>query len=50
MLDDVSCLLHLSIRGRLLDRDRILRDATLEMMVTYMRDDPRYAWKDIEDI
>lgn len=31
-LDDVSCLLHLPIRGRLLDHARINRDEVVEMM------------------
>lgn len=36
-LNDVSCLLHLSIKGRLLDHNKINIDDTLEMMVDYLR-------------
>lgn len=35
-LDDLACLLHLSIMGRLLDHSRIKRDAAQEMMVIYL--------------
>lgn len=35
-LDDVSCLLHLSIRGKLLDHGRINKDEALELMVDYL--------------
>ena len=34
-LDNVSCLLYLSIREKLLDHERITKDGTLEMMVDY---------------
>lgn len=39
-LDDVSCLLHLPIRGRLLGHWRITKDETFEMMIDYLGDDP----------
>lgn len=39
-LDDFSCLLHLSIKGRLPDHWRITKDEALEMMIDYMRVDP----------
>lgn len=39
-LDDVSCVLHLPISGRLLDHDRINIDGALEMMVDYLGVDP----------
>ena len=35
-LDDVSCLLHLPIRGRFLDHGRMTKDEALEMMVEYL--------------
>lgn len=38
-LDDVSCLMHLPIRGKLLDHGRISKDETLEMMVDYLKVD-----------
>lgn len=38
-LDDVACLLHLSIRGRLLDHSKIKHDEAQEMMVTYLEVD-----------
>lgn len=47
-LDDVSCLVHLSIRGRLLDHDKIDRDETLEMLVDYLRVDSKKAMKKLE--
>ena len=40
-LDDVSYLLHLSIRRRLLDHERITKDVALEMMVDHLGADPR---------
>lgn len=36
--DDVSCLLHLLIRGKLLDHERIRKDQALELMVDYLGD------------
>lgn len=39
-LDDVSCLLHLLIRGKLLDHRRISRDEALNMMVECLGVDP----------
>lgn len=35
-LDDVSCLLHLPIRGKPLDHWRINKDEALELMVNYL--------------
>lgn len=48
-LDDVLCLLHLPIRGRLLDHSRITRYDALEMMVDYLGTDPYDALKEIKD-
>ncbi|XP_050890136.1 uncharacterized protein LOC127095499 [Lathyrus oleraceus] len=42
-LDDVSCLLRLLIKGKLLNHGRIRRDETPEMMVDYLRVDPKNA-------
>lgn len=42
-LDDVSCLLHLSIRGIFLDHGRITKDEALKMMVDHLGDDPGEA-------
>lgn len=39
-LDDVSCLLHLPIRGKLLYQERISKDEALEMLVDYLGVDP----------
>lgn len=44
----MSCLLHLSIRGKLLDHWRISRDETLEMMVEYLGVDPEDAMTEME--
>lgn len=38
-LDDVSCLMHLPIWGKLLGHRRISRKETVKMMVTHLRDD-----------
>lgn len=46
-LDDVSCLLHISIRGRLLDHGGITKDEAFEMMVYYLGADP---WKAKEEL
>lgn len=35
-LNDVIFMLHLSIRGRLLDHSRIIKDEAFEMMVVYL--------------
>lgn len=40
-LDDVSCLLHLSIRGKLLDHGRISKDEALKLIVDYPGVDQR---------
>ena len=47
-LDDVSFLLHFSIRGRLLDHDKINKNDTLKMTVDYLGADIGDAIKDIE--
>lgn len=49
-LDDVSCILHLLIKGRLLDHDRVIRDEAMELMVTYLGAIPWISLKEIEDI
>lgn len=35
-LDDISCLLHLPIRGKLLGHRRVNREEFIEMMVTHL--------------
>ncbi|CAL5209595.1 unnamed protein product [Lathyrus oleraceus] len=47
-LEDVSCLLHLPIKGRFLDRGRITKDEALEMMVDHLGDDPREAKNELD--
>lgn len=49
-LDDVSCLLYLSIRGKLLDHGRISKDETLELIVDYLGVDPEVALTEMERI
>lgn len=39
-LDDVSCLLHLSIKGRLSDHRRTRKKEVVDMMVTYLGTHP----------
>lgn len=39
-LGEVSCLLHLPIRGKILENERINKYETLELMVDYLRVDP----------
>lgn len=46
-LDDVSCLLHIPIRGKLLDHFRLSRDEVVEMMVTYLLVDPSDDQKEV---
>lgn len=48
-LNYVSYLSHISIRGRLLDHRRIIREEALEMIITYLRVDPELSLKEIED-
>lgn len=48
-LDNVSCLLHLLIRGILLDHNKINRVNVLDMMVTYLGLEQKDALKEIED-
>ena len=47
-LDDVSCLLHLPIRGKLLDHGRINKDEELELIVDYMVVDLENAMREME--
>ena len=35
-LEDAACLLHLPIKGRLLDHSRIIRDEAVDVMVIYL--------------
>lgn len=50
-LDDVSCLLHLPIRGRLLDHKNIGREEVVDMMVTHLGVDHAtyvpYMWNSV---
>ena len=48
ILDDVSCLLHLPIRGKLLDHERIIKDDSLDMMVNSLRVDPETTMRKFE--
>ncbi|XP_058766151.1 protein MAIN-LIKE 2-like [Vicia villosa] len=48
-LDDVAFLLHLPIRGKLLDHSRIRRDEAVDMMVIYLGADPMEAQMQCED-
>lgn len=47
-LDDVSCLLHLPIRGRILNHCKIVKDEAVEMMVTYLGADLGDSLKEVE--
>lgn len=47
-LDDVSCLLYLPIRGRLLDHGRIIKDEAIEMMIDYLGADPAEAEDELD--
>lgn len=47
-LDNVLCLLHLPIRGRLLDHWRITKDKTLNMMVDHLKADPGEAKDELD--
>lgn len=47
-LVDVSCMLHLPIRGRLLDHNEINREDALEMMVGYLGANPWDSIKELE--
>ncbi|CAL5210097.1 unnamed protein product [Lathyrus oleraceus] len=47
-LDDISCLLHLHIRGKLLDYRRISKYKELELMVDYLRVDHEDAMMKLE--
>lgn len=42
-LDDVSCLMHLPIKVRLLDHGRIEREEGFDMMVRHLGADPAKA-------
>lgn len=46
--DDVSCLLHLLIRGKLLDHRRISKGEALDFMVDYLGVDPETALTKME--
>lgn len=45
-LDDVSCLMHLPIKGSLLDNERIEKEEVVDMMVTYLDDNHGKAAKE----
>lgn len=47
-LEDVSCLLHLSIRGKLLDHGRIRKDEALKIMIEYLGVDLENAMVEFE--
>ena len=47
-LDNVLCLLHLSIRWKLLDHGKINIDDALEMMVYYLGVDTDDVMKELE--
>lgn len=47
-LDDVSCLMLLPIRGRMLDHDRINKDHIVEMMVGHLRADLGDSLQELE--
>lgn len=47
-LEDVSCLLHISIRGRFLDHETITKAEALKIMVEYLRDNPREVKKELD--
>lgn len=49
-LDDSSFLLHLPIKGILLDHDKVNIDNTLEIMVDYLRADLEDDMKELEAI
>lgn len=46
--DDVSCILHLLIRGSLLDHGRINKDEVLVLLVAYQGSDPKEAVRELE--
>lgn len=47
-LDDVSCLLHLPIRGKLLDHGKINKYDALKLMVDYLEVNPEASMKEFE--
>ncbi|XP_050878283.1 protein MAINTENANCE OF MERISTEMS-like [Lathyrus oleraceus] len=47
-LDNVLCLLHLLIRGKLLDHERISKDEALELMVDYVGVDTEVVMSEME--
>lgn len=47
-LENVSCLLHLLIRGKLLDYKSISKDETLELMIDYLGVDHEDAITELE--
>ena len=48
-LDDVSCLLHLSIDGMLLSYETILRDDVVELIIQYLGSSPGDALKEVTE-
>ncbi|CAL5184306.1 unnamed protein product [Lathyrus oleraceus] len=48
-LDDVSCLMHLPIRGKLPDHGRLGREEASEMLVTYLEADPTETVNELTD-
>lgn len=49
-LDDVSCLLHILIRGKLSDHRRLGREEASEMLVTYLEANPTETINELTDI
>lgn len=49
-LDDVSCLLHLLISGKLLNHWRINKDEALELMVDYLGVYPETVLREFEKV
>lgn len=48
-LDDVLCLIHLSIKGKLLNYYRTTKTEALEMMVIYLGVDPEKTHQELDD-
>lgn len=47
-LNDISCSLHLLIRGKILDHGKINKDDALELMVDYLGVDSEVDMKEFE--
>ncbi|XP_058783698.1 protein MAIN-LIKE 1-like [Vicia villosa] len=47
-LDDVACLLHLPIRGTLLDHGRLTKEEAMEMLIVELGCDPNDALEEVE--